>query len=584
VTRLVFQREGPAFRREHPLASWAVHVLRLGLLAAILGVIHWQHARTLAQSQARSLVDVPLAQVQALFPSASKLGDPESHGGLTVLDQASNSLGYVIQTSPESDRYLGFSGPTNCLIGFDMAGHIAGVAISSSRDTRDHVELIKRDRRFLHSWNSLSWDQAARRTDVDGVAGATLTSLAIAQGLQRRLGGAAKSQKFPQPLTVADAQQLFPEAAAINVDADFTNLWHVDDHHARELGLILRTSPAADEVIGFQGPTETRIGIRAGGQIVGVAVGSSFDNEPYVTYVREDEYFRALFQRYNLPQLATLDWKEAGIEGVSGATMTSMAVARGIVKAAEDYESTRQQQKTEATTNLRQRWRSAATLAIIAFGIVMGTSKLRSVPWLRVSFQILLIGYLGLASGDLLSMAMFVGWGQSGVPWQNAIGLVALAAAAIILPIAKGQNVYCSHLCPHGAAQQLLPRSWRLRRLPPWLGRTLRLLRPALLAWIVFVTLCNWPFNLVNIEPFDAYSWRAAAWPTVTVAVVGLMASLFLPMAYCHYGCPTGAVLEYLRRHRRSSRLTRADIFAACCLVLAIALLCWLPLGVQGRP
>jgi polyferredoxin len=97
------------------------------------------------------------------------------------------------------------------------------------------------------------------------------------------------------------------------------------------------------------------------------------------------------------------------------------------------------------------------TLAIITFGVVMGLTRLRGIAWLRIGFQVLLIGYLGLTSGELLSLAMFVGWGQSGVPWQNALGLVALAAAAIALPIAKGTNIYCSHLCPHGAAQQLLP-------------------------------------------------------------------------------------------------------------------------------
>jgi hypothetical protein len=30
------------------------------------------------------------------------------------------------------------------------------------------------------------------------------------------------------------------------------------------------------------------------------------------------------------------------------------------------------------------------------------------------------------------------------------------------------------------------------------------------------------------------------------VAVAGLVASLFIPMAYCRFGCPTGAVLDYI--------------------------------------
>jgi len=28
--------------------------------------------------------------------------------------------------------------------------------------------------------------------------------------------------------------------------------------------------------------------------------------------------------------------------------------------------------------------------------------------------------------------------------------------------------------------------------------------------------------------------------------VAGLVASLFIPMAYCRFGCPTGAVLDYI--------------------------------------
>jgi NosR/NirI family nitrous oxide reductase transcriptional regulator len=95
------------------------------------------------------------------------------------------------------------------------------------------------------------------------------------------------------------------------------------------------------------------------------------------------------------------------------------------------------------------------------------------------------------------------------------------------------------------------------------------------------VALCNWPFNLVSIEPFDAYSWRAAAWPTVAVAIVGLGASLLVPMAYCRYGCPTGAIIEYLRRHRRSGRFTRTDLFAIGCLIAAAVLL-FLPPSLGG--
>ena len=55
------------------------------------------------------------------------------------------------------------------------------------------------------------------------------------------------------------------------------------------------------------------------------------------------------------------------------------------------------------------------------------------------------------------------------------------------------------------------------------------------------------PVSLVDIEPFDAWVFRVAGWATITVAIVGLVASLFVPMAYCRYGCPTGALLKFLQ-------------------------------------
>jgi len=552
--------------------GWAVHFARVALLGAILWLIHLQYARTIAVTRAQALAQLPVARLQTFFPSAERFGDAETHGGLQVLDGEGRALGYVIQTAPESERYLGFSGPTNCLIAFDPQDKIVGVAILSSRDTRDHVELVSRDKSFLASWRGLAWQDAAARGDIDGVSGATLTSLAIAQGLQRRLGASPAVQKFPEPLSVADAQALFPAAARIEPDRALPPFWHVSDAQNHRIGAILRSSPAADEIVGYQGPTEARIGIAADGKIVGVTVGRSFDNEPYVTYVRDDEYFRSLFSRYNLEELAKLDMKQANIEGVSGATMTSLAVARGLIKAAAEHEAASRRQSEERATGARN-WRTWATAGVILTGLAMGLTPLRGRAWFRVAYQVVLIVYLGLISGELLSLAMFAGWAQSGIAWQNATGLVFLAAAAILMPIGRGQNVYCSHLCPHGAVQQLLPRRWKLRRpLPQSVVRLLRMIRPLLLAWALLVVLCQWPFSLVDLEPFDAWSWRAAAWPTVAVAVVGLVASLFVPMAYCRYGCPTGAVLEYLRCHRQSHRLTQADLLAVACLVIGLAI------------
>ena len=69
-------------------------------------------------------------------------------------------------------------------------------------------------------------------------------------------------------------------------------------------------------------------------------------------------------------------------------------------------------------------------------------------------------------------------------------------------------------------------------------------------------------FSLVDVEPFDAWVFQVAGWATISIAVVGLVASLFIPMAYCRYGCPTGALLNFLRLNANSDRWTRGDWIA----------------------
>jgi polyferredoxin len=77
---------------------------------------------------------------------------------------------------------------------------------------------------------------------------------------------------------------------------------------------------------------------------------------------------------------------------------------------------------------------------------------------------------------------------------------------------------------------------------------------------------------LVDIEPFDAYLFPVAGWATITIALVGLAASLFVPMAYCRYGCPTGALLQFLRFNAASDRWSSRDWVAATYTGLAAVL------------
>ena len=520
-----------------------------------------------------------LGDLVEFFPTANSKRST-SDGRDRVFDAEDLELGYVIQTLPMGDDIIGFSGPTNVLIAFSKQAEIIGLKILSSGDTRDHVRQVIDDEQFLRSLNGLTADQA-KTHDYDAVAGATLTSLAIRQSIAVRLGNnSVVSLRFPDPPRLDAVRILFPMAS--RTEPVGGSVFRVLAESDREIGTLLRSSPAAENIVGYQGPTDGLIGFDADGKVIGVAVGDSFDNQPYVGYVRGDEYFRNLFNGRYLKALADFDLLENEVEGVSGATMTSMAVAESIVVAAKDHLTKLELEHVKEQKSLLHffsRWsvHDWGTALCVVVGTVIGFSRLRRNRRLGVLWNVLLVGYLGLVAGSLLSQAMFVGWATHGIPLSRGLGLIVLTVAAICVPIATRRNLYCSHLCPHGAAQQLLKNRLPFRWSPPARIRSLlRLVPGLLLLWCVIVGMSDLTFSLVDIEPFDAWVFRVAGWATITIAIAGLTFSLFIPMAYCRFGCPTGAMLEFLRFNAKADHWMIRDWIATSCLALGLIMYLWI--------
>ncbi|MFM8468658.1 MAG: 4Fe-4S binding protein, partial [Limisphaerales bacterium] len=157
--------------------------------------------------------------------------------------------------------------------------------------------------------------------------------------------------------------------------------------------------------------------------------------------------------------------------------------------------------------------------------------------------------------------------------WRMAPGLVLCAAAAFAVPWAAKRPLDCQQLCPHGAAQELLtrhaPARWRVR-VPAALDQALRWLPASLLLRVLFVVMLPLDFDLAGLEPFDAYVIRSAGAATIAVAVIGLLAAPFVPKAYCKYGCPTGALLEFVRARGTGDKFERRDVSAGALLAAAL--------------
>ncbi len=508
---------------------------------------------------------IAVERVRDFFPLAASLEDAD--GFQIVKDTSGIALGQVMQTAPESDDIIGYSGSTNTLIALDRNRRIIGLRVLRSGDTTDHLAEVVRHREFFGQFYRKKAEELASM-QPQAVSGATLTSSAIAEGVLRRIGkSATKSLRFPQELTLEEVTKLEPKATALRGEAP---RWEVLDETKNVIAIAIRTAPASDGVVGYKGPSDSLMLLDAAGKTLrSMALRKTYDTEAYTAYVTGDPAFLKTFDGMTMEAIAGIDFDKAGVEGVSGATQTSWGVAEGVRVRAQAYLNEKAN-RAAWWQRIRWRWQDAGHLAVILSAFVMAFTRMRGIAWCRHAHHVLLVVYGGFVSGEMLSQGLMAGWAAGGVPWRNAIGLVALAAVALLGPVFTSKQLYCHHICPHGALQQLLAKRLRWQWSPSKRLDGLLSALPFVLLLAVFVSVV-WALglDLNQVEPFDAYLFRVAGIASIVIALAGLVGSLVTPLAYCRFGCPTGALFKMLRFTGSSDRLGTRDWLALAALVTA---------------
>ncbi|QNN21675.1 4Fe-4S binding protein [Planctomycetales bacterium ZRK34] len=370
------------------------------------------------------------------------------------------------------------------------------------------------------------------------------------------------------PIELREVRAVMPEAAAIDIDPGPRGGLFVYDENGQQIGYAIRTSPTSDKIIGYSGPTDTLVVFNDEMLVVGIRIRSSTDTKEHVEDVKADEYFMNAFTGMSWQHLSEFDPRAEGIEGVSGATYTSMTVADGIKHRVHTVES-----ELAKLPPMRISWSGIGVAAVILAALLLSFTHLRGKRWLRVPFQLIVIGYIGFYAGDLVAQALLLGWAESGVAWRTAPALALMTAAALLIPWTTRRPLYCGHLCPHGAAQELIGRivPWRIK-VPHGVGDKLKWLPVGLLAVVIIGAMLNLPLNAASVEPFDAYLIKTAGWATITVAIIGLVVAAFIPQAYCKYGCPTGTLLNFVRSHGHADHFARRDLVATLMVGLVAVL------------
>ena len=376
------------------------------------------------------------------------------------------------------------------------------------------------------------------------------------------LHGTPARRRAMSAATLAGAREFFPGAARLLAPPRADGWSAVLDAQGRQLGRIACTSPAADDILGYGGPVPALVVVGLDGRVAGVRLLANRETPDNLRVI--DEYgFLESWNGQRWEQAAALE-----VDAVSGSTLTCQAVAAGV----------RRRLCLAAGLGVPDRpamvlsWRDAVSALVLAAALLMCFwPRLARVPGMRLGLQLVTIGWLGFWVSSFVCQALLVGWAANGVAWRTAPTPVLMAVLAVLLPILAGRQFYCTHVCPHGCAQELVARVSRWKRpLPERLGKVLAPVPGLLLAVIVVLVLVTEAVSLEPFEPFSAYLRSTMGVPLV-LALAGLAGSLFVPRAWCRYGCATGALLRFLRRPDPEDGPGRGDILLGVLAALALA-------------
>lgn len=347
-----------------------------------------------------------------------------------------------------------------------------------------------------------------------------------------------------RPIRLSEVRTFLPAAHRLALNSGPEGGLRVFDANRELIGFAQRTMPQCREIRGYSGPSDVLLVFDAGTRLKGIHFRHSYDTPSHVEDVAKSYSFMEQWNgktRREIAAQAALPVSKFHV--VSGASRTSEAVARSV--------TLRSAGQAASPPGFSLRWQDLALMACILLGVgLAGLHKpllQRHKTWIHLAMVI----YLGLVSADLLAQSLLFSWAAHGIPWRTLPGLAMLAAAAFLIPWSTGKPVYCTHLCPHGHLQR-----WLMKLIPPRrkliLGNdekwSFALLPVLILAAALIIAFRQLPIDLAGFEPFDAWSIKGIGLATAIIFVLSLAFSLFVPMGYCRYGCPTGKLLELVRK------------------------------------
>lgn len=305
-------------------------------------------------------------------------------------------------------------------------------------------------------------------------------------------------------------------------------------------GFVICGSPQTNAARGFGGAVPVAVFLDEGMVIRGVRMLPNSETRSFVNKLTKNGFFEQWNGGHLYDPLPHVD-------AFSGATYTSEAVIRNVRKTVTTL--------LNLDPSLGRKKGSFGDYAgefAILFCVLLGLASFvwpdRAKPF-RIPLLILTIGVLGIWQGAFVSLDLLYKWVLFGTSPLARFGIFAVVILAILLPLLTNKSFYCSYICPFGAAQELVGKLTRKKmRVPARILRMFLWIRRLFLVLVIVLLFTLRHVELASFEPFTVFVIKAATVSSIIIAILSLLASVFIQRPWCKLLCPTGEVLSILRR------------------------------------
>ena len=299
---------------------------------------------------------------------------------------------------------------------------------------------------------------------------------------------------------------------------------------------------------GYGGMIQVYIKINTESEIEQLILADHNETPSYLNRLSNEKYLRKFEKRliHSPDQLHSID-------GISGATLSSLAIKNAVLNAAEEYNVTvLQNEASQFKPSINYQFGLAEVTVIallLIYFLVRVIRKVRQKRIQRIAALISLI-LLGFVFNQSIGLSRLVGMLSGWLP-PLAINMAfyLLLGSTLIIIIWKKENFYCQWACPFGGAQDtissLTNANKKMIHQLTWM--------PKLFTWLALTIafLFRSP-ELTDYTLFSALFDFTASDLIFILLATTMVLSIFIHRAWCRYLCPVGEVFNTLITIRKS--------------------------------